>query len=107
MHMPSNNSLKELQQKVDDWIKSHGGYWPPLAMLSAIMEEVGEVAREVNYYEGFKPKKNKEKQVNLGEELADLLFSLICVANYYKINLSNEFDRALTKYLERDSTRFL
>lgn len=107
MHMPSNNSLKELQQKVDDWIISHGGYWPPLAMLSAIMEEVGEVARELNYYEGFKPKKNKEKQVNLGEELADLLFSLICVANYYKINLSNEFDRVLTKYLERDSTRFL
>ncbi len=107
MHMPSKNSLKELQQKVDVWIMSHGGYWPPLAMLSAIMEEVGEVAREVNYYEGFKPKKNKEKHFNLGEELADLLFSLICIANYYKINLSDEFDRALTKYLERDSTRFL
>ena len=107
MHMPSKNSLKELQQKVDDWIMSHGGYWPPLAMLSAIMEEAGEVAREINYYEGFKPKKNKEKQLKLGEELADLLFSLICIANYYKVDLSDKFDRTLTKYLERDSTRFL
>ena len=107
MHMSTNNSLEELQQKVDDWILRHGGYWPPLAMLSAIVEEVGEVAREINYYEGFKPKKNKEKQVKLGEELADLLFSLICIANYYKINLSTKFDSTLAKYLERDSKRFL
>ena len=86
---------------------SHGGYWPPLAMLSAIMEELGEVAREINYYEGYKPKKSNAKQLKLGEELADLLFSLICIANYYKIDLSNKFDRTLDKYLERDSKRFL
>ena len=104
--MQSKNSLKELQQEVDDWIINHGGYWPPLAMLSAIMEELGELARELNYIEGFKPKKTKERKVELGQELADLLFSLLCIANYYKINLNNEFNKILKKYSERDSKRF-
>lgn len=105
--MPVINSLKDLQQKVDEWIIKHGGYWAPLAMLSAALEELGEVAREINYYEGFKPKKQNERQLKLGEELADLLFSLICIANYYNIDLNREFDKVLIKYLERDSTRFL
>lgn len=104
--MQSDNSLKEIQQEVDDWIISHGGYWPPLAMLSAIMEELGELAREINNFEGFKPKKVKKRKVQLGQELADLLFSLVCIANYYKINLNNEFNKILKKYSKRDSTRF-
>ena len=105
--MLSFNCLKEIQQKVDEWITSHGGYWSPLAMLAAIMEELGELAREINCNEGFKPKKNIIKQSKLGEELGDLLFSLICLANYYKIDLNSEFKGVLTKYLERDSKRFL
>lgn len=105
--MRSNNSLREIQQRVDDWIINHGGYWQPLALLTAIIEELGELAREISSIEGFKPKKYEEKNLKLGEELGDLLYSLICIANYYKIDLNIELDRVIKKYLERDSTRFL
>ena len=107
-YMKKENSLKEIQQIVNNWIKDHGGYWPPLSMISAIMEELGELAREVNSLEGYKPKKvSKIVTSSLGEELADLLFSIICVANYYKIDLNIELEKIMSKYSKRDSRRFL
>ena len=105
--MKQENSLKEIQQIVNNWIKDHGGYWSPLSMTCAIIEELGEVAREVNSLEGYKPKKSNEKNLNLGEELADLLFSLICLANHYNVDLGKEFNKILDKYTKRDSMRFL
>jgi len=105
--MNENLSLKDIQRIVDEWIKNHGGYWPPLSMLSASIEELGEISREINHLEGFKPKKEKIKQSSpLEEELADLLFSVICIANYYNINLSKGFHKIITKYSKRDSKRF-
>lgn len=103
--MREENSLKEIQKKGVDWILNHGGYWSPLAMLSAIMEEVGELAREINHLEGFKPKKGNRSS-NVGEELGDLFFSIICLANYYKIDLSKKFCEILEKYSKRDAKRF-
>jgi NTP pyrophosphatase (non-canonical NTP hydrolase) len=105
--MQEDLSFKELQKRIDTWILNHGGYWPPLSMISAIMEEMGEVAREVNFLEGYKPKKSDKLNANLGEELADLLFSVICLANSYKIDLGKEFISIIEKYSKRDSTRFL
>ncbi len=106
--MKKEISLKEIQHIVNKWIKDHGGFWPPLSMITAIMEELGELAREVNSLEGYKPRKvNKKAKSNLGEELADLLFSIICVANYYKIGLSDELEKIIDKYSKRDSRRFL
>lgn len=105
--MNQENSLDELQKRVDSWIQDHGGYWSPLAMISAIIEELGEVAKEINSLEGYKPKKNKGFEVNLGQELADLIFSVICLANHYQINLGMEFDNIIKKYTMRDSKRFL
>ncbi len=104
--METKNSLKEIQKIVNNWILEHGGYWPPLSMICAIVEEIGEVAREVNSLEGYKPKKSGIRDSNLGEELADLLFSIICIANHYKIDLSKEFIEIIKKYSERDSNRF-
>ncbi|MFX0139915.1 MAG: nucleotide pyrophosphohydrolase [Candidatus Hodarchaeota archaeon] len=104
--MAIKDSLEEVQKKVDDWICEHGGYWPPLSMVCAIMEELGEVAREVNSLEGYKPKKSKILESNLGIELADLLFSIICIANHYKIDLGIEFNKTFKKYSNRDSNRF-
>ena len=104
--MGKENSLKEIQKKVEDWILNHGGYWPPLAMISAVIEEVGELAREINHLEGFKPKK-RNRSSNVGEELGDLFFSIICLANYYKIDLSNKFSEVLEKYSKRDAKRFI
>lgn len=106
--MAEKKSLKEIQQDINDWILKHGGYWPPLSMLSAIMEEFGELAREINYLEGFKPKKSKEKiKTDLGEELADIMFSVICLANYYKIDLNEKINNVIKKYSKRDANRFM
>jgi NTP pyrophosphatase (non-canonical NTP hydrolase) len=104
--MVIKNSLKEIQERVDKWIHDHGGYWPSLSMVCAIMEELGEVAREINSLEGYKPKKSGLKDSKLGEELADLLFSIICIANQYNIDLDTELSNVFDKYSERDSTRF-
>ena len=100
------NTIKEFQEKVNDWILNHGGYWPPLSMLSAIMEELGELAREINHSEGYKLKKNGMEESNLGTELGDLLFSIICVANHYQIDLNAELETVMKKYDKRDSKRF-
>ncbi|MCF2139067.1 MAG: nucleotide pyrophosphohydrolase [Candidatus Lokiarchaeota archaeon] len=104
-----NNTLQHLQQQVDLLIKDFGGYWPPLSMLACVIEEVGEISRELNALEGFKPKKQDitiSIHDKLAEELSDTLFSLICIANYYQINLSRSFQQILKKYQERDQKRF-
>lgn len=104
--MLKENLFKEVQEEVDIWIQNHGGYWPPLSMVCAIMEELGEIAREINAIEGYKPKKSEDSDSNLGEELADLLFSIMCIANYYKIDLGKKFNYIIKKYSRRDSNRF-
>ena len=104
--MVPKNSLIEIQEMVDKWIHEHGGYWPSLSMVCAVMEELGEVAREINSLEGYKPKKSGRKNSKLGEELADLLFSIICIANHYKIDLGEEILEDLDKYSKRDVNRF-
>ena len=95
----------QLQSQIDEWISSHGGYWPPLSMLGALVEEVGEIARAINFIEGYKPKKEGENPI-LGEEIADAVFALICIANYYKVNLNKELMNSINKYSKRDSRRF-
>ena len=102
-----NDNLMDIQKKVDRWIKKHGGYWPPLALLGAVIEELGEVAREINNLEGFKPKKNKKKDILLKEELADLIFSIICLANHYNIDLNSGLNEVMLKYTKRDAKRFI
>ena len=105
--MPENKqlSIENIQKNVDNFITNHGGYWPPLSMLSAVIEEVGELAREINHSEGFKPKRSNEPPA-IGEELADILFAIVCIANDYNINLSKEFEEGLKKYSIRNSNRF-
>ena len=99
--MVKKKTLKEIQEVIDEWILEHGGYWPPLSMLSAIIEELGELAREINYLEGFKPKKlsmPSKKEVIIGEELGDLLFSIICLANHYNVDLNEKIHISFKKY---------
>ena len=99
-------SLKTVQKIVDDWINQfEEGYWPPLSMLAAIVEETGELAREINDTEGFK-KKRRPDNASLRLELADLLFSIICIANYYHIDLDEAFKDILEKYTKRDMKRW-
>jgi NTP pyrophosphatase (non-canonical NTP hydrolase) len=103
---PSPTSLRTVQKIVDDWISQfEEGYWPPLSMLAAVVEETGELAREINDKEGFKKKRTPDSK-NLNLELADLLFSIICIANYYHIDLDEAFKKVMEKYTKRDLKRW-
>jgi NTP pyrophosphatase (non-canonical NTP hydrolase) len=82
------------------------GYWPPLAMLARLVEEVGELAREINHRFGSKPKRPDEPDQDLAIELADILFVLICLANEQGIDLDEALERVLEKYRNRDGERW-
>ncbi|MHA1836014.1 MAG: MazG nucleotide pyrophosphohydrolase domain-containing protein [Candidatus Odinarchaeia archaeon] len=100
-------SLKKAQSIVDEFItKNEGGYWAPLSLLAAIIEELGEVSRWLMNNMGIKPKKEEEKLKDLNEELGDLLFSIICLANNYQIDLSKALLDSIEKFKHRDKHRW-
>jgi NTP pyrophosphatase (non-canonical NTP hydrolase) len=99
--------LKEAQGKVDAWIgQFEEGYWPPMHNLARLMEEVGELARELNHLYGSKPKRPDEPDQELAIELADVLFVLLVIANEQNIDLDGALVRVLEKYRARDSQRW-
>jgi NTP pyrophosphatase (non-canonical NTP hydrolase) len=100
-------SLKDAQARVDAWVSQfEEGYFHPLTNLARLAEEVGELAREVNHRFGQKTKKPGEPEGDLGMEMADILFVLICMANREGIDLQNAFDRMLEKVEARDDSRW-
>ena len=100
-------TLRGAQAAVDDWISQfEEGYWPPLANLARLTEEVGELARELNHRYGSKPKKPDEPETDLALELGDVLFVLVTLANEQGIDLGSAFERVLAKYAARDSDRW-
>jgi NTP pyrophosphatase (non-canonical NTP hydrolase) len=99
-------TLTEFQHEVDALVNVMGGYWPPLGMLAAVMEELGEVSRVLMDIEQIKAKKAGSKIPDLSEEMADTLYALICIANYYKIDLGTALDKSMDKFRIRDKTRF-
>ena len=74
-------------------------------MLASVTEEIGELAREINDFEGYK-KKRLQDDTSLELELGDLLFSIVCIANYYKIDLEQAFQKVMSKYQKRDLQRW-
>jgi NTP pyrophosphatase (non-canonical NTP hydrolase) len=99
--------LREAQRRVDDWISQfEEGYWPPLTNLARLIEEVGELAREMNHRFGHKTKKPEEPKQDLAIELADILFVLLAIANEQGIDLDEALERVLEKYRVRDSERW-
>ena len=99
-------TLAGAQKAVDDWIAHNGGYWPPLSNLARLVEEVGELSRELNHRHGPKRKKDDEPEQDLSLELADVLFVLIALANQQGIDLDDALRRTLAKYAARDATRW-
>jgi NTP pyrophosphatase (non-canonical NTP hydrolase) len=100
-------SLKDAQDRVDAWVSQFDeGYFHPLTNLARLAEEVGELAREVNHRFGQKTKKSDEPEGDLGMEMADILFVLICMANREGIDLQAEFDRMMEKVERRDQKRW-
>ena len=101
-------TLAEAQARVDAWIgQFEEGYWPPLANLARLVEEVGELARLMNHQFGPKRKKAGEAEQELGEELADILFVILVLANERKIDLGSALEGVLEKYRVRDSERWV
>jgi NTP pyrophosphatase (non-canonical NTP hydrolase) len=100
--------LNALQAQVDEWIKTVGvRYFSELTNMAMLSEEVGEVARIIARRYGEQSEKESDKAKDLGDEMADVLFVLICLANQTGINLQEAFDKNMAKKTERDATRHL
>ena len=100
-------TIKDAQTRVDTWVRQfEEGYFHPLTNLARLTEEVGELAREVNHRFGEKTKKRDEPEGDLGMEMADILFVLICMANREGIDLQEAFDRMMAKVEKRDEHRW-
>lgn len=99
-------TLAAAQQRVDDWIRTIGvRYFSELTNLAQLVEEVGEVARIMSRRYGDQSFKESDKQVDLGDELADVLFVLICLANQTGVDLTSALEKNLDKKTRRDATR--
>ena len=99
--------MKQFQEEVDEWTSQFDPqYWPPHEVMTRLMEETGELAREVNHLFGSKKKKTGEENRQLGDEIADIIFTLSCLANSQGINLEDHMQRIIDKCYKRDNDRF-
>jgi len=100
--------LKELQTKVDNWIKKYGvRYFNELTNMSILTEEVGEVARIMSRRYGEQSEKESDKNKDLADELADVLFVLTCIANQTGVDLEQAMQKNFEKKTSRDSKRHI
>lgn len=98
--------IEEAQRKVDQWIERYGvRYFNELTNMAQLTEEVGEVARIISRRYGEQSEKESDKNKDLGDELADVLFVLICLANQTGVDLEAAFERNLLKKSNRDAER--
>ena len=98
--------IKEAQKIVDDWIKTFGvRYFNELTNMAMLTEEVGEVARIIARRYGEQSEKESEKNKDLGDEMADVMFVLICLANQTGVDLEAALKKNLDKKTQRDSKR--
>lgn len=102
----SEMSLRGLQSAIDQWIKQNGGYWDEMSLLARLTEEVGELAREYNHQFGAKKKKATETTSSVEDELADVLWLILCMANQQNVDMEAAFERVMTKLQVRDANRF-
>lgn len=99
-------NIKNAQKQVDDWIKSHGvRYFNELTNMAQLTEEVGEVARIIARRYGEQSEKESDKEKDLGEELADVMFVVLCLANQTGVDLEESFNKKLAIKTDRDHDR--
>ena len=100
-------SFEPIQQEVDAWISQfEEGYFAPLPMLARLTEEVGELARVLMHQYGGKKPKPGEESGDVGGEIADAIFVLVCLANSLEIDLDEKFSAMMEKYRIRDAQRW-
>lgn len=103
----SSQTLSQAQHVVDQWIEQwEEGYFHPLSNLARLTEEVGELARELNHQYGDKPPKDSSPPKALEQELGDILFVVITLANSLDVELDDALETVLEKYDIRDADRF-
>ena len=99
-------NISNAQQAVDDWIKTHGvRYFNELTNMAQLTEEVGEVARIIARRYGEQSEKKSDENLELADELADVIFVIICLANQTGINLEKAIIKNLVKKTKRDAQR--
>lgn len=99
-------NIQNAQLEVDKWIKDHGvRYFNELTNMAQLTEEVGEVARIIARRYGEQSEKDSDKNKDLGEELADVVFVVLCLANQTGVNLQEAFDKKLEAKTKRDHDR--
>ena len=99
-------TVHELQQRVDEWIKSYGvRYFNELTNMAILTEEVGEVARIIARRYGEQSEKSTDRDRDLGDELADVLWVTVCLANQTGVDLTEALERNFAKKTNRDATR--
>ena len=99
-------TIQQAQDTVDQWIKTTGvRYFSELTNTAILMEEVGEVARIMSRKYGEQSFKESDKQVDLADEMADVLWVLICLANQTGVNLTDALEKNLDKKTKRDADR--
>ena len=99
-------NIENAQKRVDEWIKTYGvRYFNELTNMAQLTEEVGEVARIIARRYGEQSEKESDKSKDLGEELADVVFVVLCLANQTGVNLQEAFDKKLVKKTKRDHDR--
>lgn len=105
--MGREKTMKELQTEVDNYIgQFKEGYFTPMELTARLTEELGELAREVSHVYGPKKKKSTEAEKSIEEEMGDLLFVLICMANSLDVDLAHAHDRVMEKFNTRDKNRW-
>jgi NTP pyrophosphatase (non-canonical NTP hydrolase) len=95
------SDLPGVQAFVDAWIKQRGHYWSPLSQYARLAEEVGELGRELNFRFGDKPRAPKDADGSVADELGDVLFIVVLLANYLGIDLVSALTATLEKYERR------
>jgi len=101
-------TIEQAQVTVDDWIKKYGvRYFSELTNMAILTEEVGELARIIARRYGEQSEKESDKNKDLGDEMADVLWVLLCLANQTGVDLTAAFQKNMEKKTQRDSTRHL
>ncbi len=99
--MAADKSLKVWQHEVDEWLRHRGRYWQPLSQFVRLVEEVGELGRELNHRFGDKPRTPKDEPASVSEELGDILFIVLLLANTLEVDLEAALVSVLAKYEAR------